>query len=205
MFKSLLPKEEKYFDDFKDMITLVQEMGHISHKLFSGDTVDNGLILQLLSLEKRCDEITSRVTKRLNKTFITPFDREDIFALIKKLDGISDILLAASVRLETFQITGRIEGASKITQIVVKQIEELDKIIIDLKHKDKRFNECKTIKDLESEADKVYRVYVTKLFQEEKDPIALIKKKEILDILENAADKCQSTANVILSIFIKNS
>lgn len=205
MFKKLLPKEEKYFEDFKEMIANIDEMAHITHQLFSGPEYDNGLILKLVSLERRCDEVSSKITKRLNKTFITPFDREDIFTLTKRLDDISDILLAASIRVETFQLNEKIEAAPKLTQIISQQIKELDKTIQDLKHKDHKFNECKAVKDLESEADNVYRNAIRCLFQEETNPISLIKKKEILDILENAADKCQATANVIISIFIKNS
>jgi len=204
MFKKILPKEEKYFDDFKEMISLIHEMSVITHQLFSGEQMDYSLILKIKSLEKRCDEISSRVTKRLNKTYITPIDREDIFALIKKLDNIADTLLAASVRVEVFQITEKIENADKLTEIVVQQIKELDVILADLKTRE-RFNECKAVKDLETEADNVYRATVTKLFCEETNAVVLIKKKELLDILENAADKCQSTANVIMSIFIKNS
>lgn len=204
MFKKILPKEEKYFDDFKEMISLIDEMAVITHQLFSASQMDYSLILKIKSLEKRCDEVSSKVTKRLNKTYITPFDREDIFALVKKLDNIADTLLAASVRVEVFQITERIEGADKLTEIVAQQIKELDTILQDLKTRE-RFNECKAVKDLESEADNVYRNTMTKLFCEETNAVTLIKKKEILDILENAADKCQSTANVIMSIFIKNS
>lgn len=204
MFKKILPKEEKYFDDFKEMIGLISEMAGLTHQLFTAKQMDYSIILKNKSLEKRCDEISSRVTKRLNKTYITPIDREDIFALIKKLDNIADTLLAASVRVEVFQITDNIESTDKITEIVAQQINELDVILQDLKTRE-RFNECKAVKDLESEADNVYRAAVTKLFREETDALMLIKKKEILDILENAADKCQSTANVIMSIFIKNS
>lgn len=93
MFKKILPKEEKYFDDFNAMISLIDEMAIITHQLFFAEQMDYALILKLKSLEKRCDEISSRVTKRLNKTYITPFDREDIFALIKKLDNIAGTLV----------------------------------------------------------------------------------------------------------------
>ena len=201
MFKKLLPKEEKYFEDFKEMIGFILQMAEHTEKVFAFDEPQNH-ILQMKPLELRCDEITSKITKRLNKTFITPFDREDIFALIKRLDDVSDMLLGATVRVETFKISKKIEYADKIATIIREQVKELGVAVQDLKVK--RVNEMKAVKDLESEADKVYQQAIKDLFENEKDAIELIKKKEIIDILERTSDKCQSTANVILSIFIKN-
>jgi len=202
VFKILLPKEEKYFEDFKDMLSFLTEMAKYTHALFSSDEIDTTLILKIKPLEMRCSEISQKITKRLNKTFITPIDREDIFALTKKLDDLSDILLGASVRLETFHITKKIKHSDKLSAIVHTQILELDKAIQDLKGRST--NECKAVKDLEVEADKVYQQAMKELFEKEKNAINLIKEKEILELLEEASDKCQSAANVILSIFIKN-
>ena len=201
MFKKLLPKEEKYFEDFKEMIGFIEKMAEHTEKVFAFDEPQNH-ILQMKPLELRCDEITSKITKRLNKTFITPFDREDIFALIKRLDDVSDMLLGATVRVETFNINKKIDYADKLASIIREQVKELGKAVQDLKVK--RVNEMKAVKDLESEADRVYQQAIKDLFNNEKDAIELIKKKEIIDILERTSDKCQSTANVILSIFIKN-
>lgn len=201
MFKKLLPKEEKYFEDFKEMISFIEEMAVHTEKIFSFEETQTH-ILKMKPLELRCDEIASKITKRLNKTYITPFDREDIFALIKRLDDISDMLLGATVRVETFHIEKKIEFADKLSLIIREQVKELGVAIQDLKVK--RVNELKAVKDLEIEADKVYQQAIKELFEKEKDAIELIKKKEILDLLERTSDRCQSTANVILSIFIKN-
>jgi uncharacterized protein Yka (UPF0111/DUF47 family) len=201
MFKKLLPKEEKYFDDFKEMISFIEDMAVHTEKIFSFDEHQTH-ILKMKPLELRCDEIASKITKRLNKTYITPFDREDIFALIKRLDDISDMLLGATVRVETFHIVKKIDYADKLALIIRAQVKELGVAIQDLKVK--RVNELKAVKDLEVEADKVYQQAIKELFENEKDAIELIKKKEIIDLLERTSDKCQSTANVILSIFIKN-
>jgi uncharacterized protein len=203
MFKALLPKEVKYFDDFREMISHIQQMAKYTEQLFAAELIDNNHYLNIKPLELRCDEITSRIVKRLNKSFITPFDREDIFALIKKLDDISDMLLGAAARIETFNITKKITHADKLASIINKQVQELGMAIQDLKAR--KINEAKAVKDLESEADQVYRNAIQDLFTNEKDAIELIKKKEILDLLERISDRCQSVANVILSIFIKNS
>lgn len=202
MIKALIPKEEKYFEDFRDIITHILQMAQLTHQLFAADVVEDEVFLKIKPLENRCDEISDKVVKRLNKTYITPFDREDIFSLIKKLDDISDILFGVVVRIETFAITSKIKHADKLSSIVLQQIKELGTAINDLKVKS--VNECKAVKDLETEADKIYQQAMKELFSQEKDAITLIKTKEILDLLEDASDKCQSAANVILTIFIKN-
>jgi len=202
MLKVLLPKEEKYFDDFRTMISYIEEMAKYTEQLFAAELVDNNHYLNMKPLELRCDEVSSKIVKRLNKTFITPFDREDIFALAKRLDDISDMLLGAASRIETFNIRKKVPHADKLASIVHKQVKELGIAIQDLGAR--RINEAKAVKDLESEADQVYRQAVQELFAEEKDAIELIKRKEVLDILERTSDRCQSAANVILAIFIKN-
>ena len=201
MFKKLLPKEEKYFENFRTMIFHIDDMARYAVKIFEFEDVQTHF-LKMKPLEELCDEITYKITNRLNKTFITPFDREDIFALTKRLDDISDMLLGATVRVETFHISKKIDYADKLAAIIHSQVKELDAAIQDLKVK--RVNEMKTVKSLEREADRIYQQAIKELFEKEKDAIELIKKKEIIDLLEQTCDKCQSTANVITSIFIKN-
>ena len=202
MFKKLLPKEEKYFDNFKEMITHIGEMADLTHQLFSSDQINHDILLKIKPLELRCDEITSKVTKRLNKTYITPFDREDIFGLIKRLDDISDMLLGATSRIDTYNLQNKVKYADKLSAVIVEQVKELGLAIQDLKIK--RTNEMKAVKVLETEADNIYRQALKELFENETNAIEIIKRKEILEILENTSDKCQSTANLIISLFIKN-
>jgi uncharacterized protein Yka (UPF0111/DUF47 family) len=202
MLRKILPKEEKYFEDFKEMIFHIEEMAKFNKELFDSEIPDKNNFLKMKPLEVRCDEISSRITKRLNKTYITPFDREDIFALVKRLDDISDMLLGAAARVDTFVIDKKIDHADRMAAIVQQQIKELGIAVQDLKVK--RINEMKAVKDLESEADRVYQTAMKELFDQETNAIDLIKKKEILDLLERISDRCQSTANVILSIFLKN-
>lgn len=202
MFKNLLPKEEKFFEDFKEMISQIEEMAFHTEKVFAFDDQQNH-ILKMKPLELRCDELTNKITKRLNKTYITPFDREDIFDLVKRLDDISDMLLGATVRVDTFNINKKIDYADTLSSIIREQVKELGAAIQDLKAK--RVNELKTVDVLEQEADKIYKQAMKELFEEEKDAIELIKKKEIINLLEQTSDRCKSTANVISSIFIKNS
>lgn len=201
MFKDLLPKEEKYFQNFKEMISHIKEMANQVYNLFSSEVPDKNLMHTLKPIESRCDEIANKILKRLNTTFITPFDREDVFALVKKLNDISDMLLGVAVRIDTFNINYKIKYSDKLAFIIQQQINELDKAIYDLRVKN--VSEMKIVKSLESEADKIYQQSMKELFEKQHDAIVLIKEKEILDILENTSDKCQSAANVVMSIFIK--
>lgn len=201
MLKILIPKEEKYFEDFKEMIGFIEEMAYLTEKIFLFEDPQSH-ILKMKPLELRCDEISSKITKRLNKTFLTPFDREDIFALVKRLDDISDMLHSATLKVDTFHIDKKIDYTDKLASIIREQVNELGLAVQDLKIK--RINEMKAVKDLESEADRVHQQAIKELFEKEKDAIEIMKKKEIIDLLERTSDRCQSTANVILSIFIKN-
>lgn len=205
MLKVLMPKEDKYFEDFKEMINFVDQMGLITLEFFSSQSYDESIFLKLKPLEKRCDEIASKVIKRLNNSFITPFDREDIFSIIKKIDGIGDLLLATCALVDTYSLTQKVNGAKELANVIKEQISVLKSVFNSLKSNSGVIEKCKAVKDLESQADQLYRTNMKILFSEEKDAITLFKKKEILDGLENTADKCQSAANVIMSISLKNS
>ncbi|MGE5409547.1 MAG: DUF47 domain-containing protein [Clostridiales bacterium] len=202
MFKGLLPKEEKYFDDFSLMIKTISEMTSLAKEFFCDAKYETGISLKLKSLEKRCDEISQKVFKKLNKSFLTPFDREDIYALIKKLEQVSDAINASVTKATVYNLTQPLTVSDKLLQIAGMQVKELYISIVD--HKVKFVENLKTVKDLEQEADQIYREAITKLFKEETNAIELFRQKEILDILEDITDKCQAVASVIATITLKN-
>ncbi|MFA7288591.1 MAG: DUF47 family protein [Melioribacteraceae bacterium] len=205
MLKFLTPKEDKYFEYFNEMIANVNEMAQLSKKIFTASKYEFETASKIKSLERRCDEMATKVIKKLDKSFITPFDREDILALTKRIESVSDTLNAVITRLEIYNVTDVVESADKLSEIIALQIKELGIAINDLKERTKALNESKIVKDLEEQADVVYREAIRKLFATETDPIKLIKHKEILDLLEHAVDKCQLVANTIITIFVKNS
>lgn len=202
MFKALLPKEEKYFEDFSIMINMIEEMAGLAKAFFGNIERNEELPLKLRSLEKRCDELSQKVFKKLNKSFLTPFDREDIFALMKNLEKVSDAINASVTRAVVYNLTTHLDVAGKLLGIAELQIKELHISIV--KFKVKSTENLKTVKDLEQEADVIYRDAVSKLFREETNAIELFKRKEILDVLEDVTDKCQAVASVITAISLKN-
>ncbi|KAB2908761.1 MAG: DUF47 family protein [Ignavibacteriales bacterium] len=206
MFKKFLPREESYFDDFLAMISIVEEMAKISVDFFSSEEYEPDIFKMIKPLEKKCDEVGDIAIRRLNETFITPFDREDIFSLIKKLDDISDILLAIMVRIDTFNVRERVDGAQQMAEIVYKQVLILKEIITKMENYGDDFSRLEEIRKLESEADSIYRNALRKIFHNDNtNALDAIKNKEVLEQLEKAADKCQTCVNVIQSILIKNS
>jgi uncharacterized protein Yka (UPF0111/DUF47 family) len=205
MLKFLTPKEDKYFEYFNDMIANVNEMAQLSKTIFMSSQYEFETAAKIKSLEKRCDEMATKIIKKLDKSFITPFDREDILQLTKRIENVSDVINDVVTRLEIYNVTEIVESADKLSEIIALQVKELGIAINDLKERTKSLNESKIVRDLEEQADVVYREAIRKLFLTEKDPIKLIKHKEILDLLEHGVDKCQLVANTIITIFVKNS
>lgn len=205
MLKFLTPKEEKYFLFFNELISNVVLMAELTKKLFLETQYDTQTIYQIKSLEKRCDEIATKIINKLNKTFITPFDREDILALTKKIEGVADSLKSLAIRIEVSGLSEEVESSTRMTEIILLQVRELQLAINTLKERKEVENHCKTVKDLESEADIVYQDTLKQLFANATDAMLFIKKKDILDMMEKCTDKNQAVANTILTIFIKNS
>ncbi|MCA0387261.1 MAG: DUF47 family protein [Bacteroidetes bacterium] len=208
MFKKFLPKEELYFSNFISMIDIVADMGKISANFFSSEEYDTDMFTQLKPLEKQCDEIATKTIKKLDETFITPFDREDIFALVKKIEDISEILLSVTIRVNTYNVKKKVAGAGEIADIIYKQVLLLQQVLNKLEKNEHDHSQLEEIRSLESEADKIYRDSLKAMFYDENanaNAIEIIKSKAVLDQLEKAADKCQACVNVIRSILIKNS
>jgi uncharacterized protein len=205
MFRKLLPKEERYFEDCWEITSVVEEISVLTYAFFTSGNYNKDIFLKLKPLKKLSSEITSKVVKRLRSNFIAPLDPVDIYSLINRIDIIGDMLLGAVEKIDTYCLTVMIDGAEEIASIIVRQIKELKKVVMDLKHRNNQLNEWDVIQDLGTDAINAYRSSLKKLFTEEKDPISLIKKKEILEILKNASEYCHNTSDLIISILIKNS
>ena len=158
-------------------------------------------------IEHECDEITHAVVQSLHKTFITPIDRNDIYTLITRMDDIMDLVEAASERVWLYELRKMTPEVGELAQCLVTSAEHVLGAVTgirDLKKANGIQEHLVEINRLENVADKILRSALARLFREEKDPIAVIKWKEIFDFLEQATDRCEDVANVIESIVVKH-
>jgi len=161
-------------------------------------------VQQLKEIEHRGDDMTHAILTKLNQTFITPFDREDIHRLAASLDDVLDFLYAAGERLVMYKITSAPSAAGDLADLVIRQSEQIAKAVSLLEKHDHVLDYCVEINRLENEADRVAREAMAHLFENEKDPIALIKLKELYEALESASDKAEDVANVLESVVLKS-
>src|SRR5215467_3248442 len=201
----LIPRDTKFFELFGDMASNLGEGARLLQKTL-GDFKDvEDRVRQLKVIEHRGDEMTHEILIKLNQTFITPFDREDIHRLASSLDDVLDFIYAAGVRLVMFKITAAPPAASKLADVIIRQSDQLAQAISRLEKKhDQVLENCVEINRLENEADLITRNAIAALFDQEKDPIALIKLKELYEVLETATDKAEDAANVLEGVVLKS-
>jgi predicted phosphate transport protein (TIGR00153 family) len=159
-------------------------------------------------IEHECDEITHAVVEALHKTFITPIDRNDIYTLITKMDDIMDFVEAAADRLALYQIPTMTKEVADLARCLVESAEHVLSAVSGIRDLGKPngiLQHCIEINRLENVADGILRGALARLFREEKDPIAVIKWKEIYETLESATDRCEDVANIIEGVVLENS
>jgi uncharacterized protein len=201
----LIPRDTKFFDLFADMATNLGEGARLLQKTLGEFKQVEDRVRQLKVIEHRGDEMTHEILTKLNQTFITPFDREDIYRLASSLDDVLDFIYAAGVRLVMYKITSVPEAASQLAGILVTQADQLAEAVTRLEKKhDHVLQNCVEINRLENEADAVARAAIGALFDKEKDPISLIKLKELYEVLETATDKAEDAANVLEGVVLKS-
>ncbi len=162
-------------------------------------------VAEIRRIERIGDEMTHAVLTKLNSTFITPFDREDIHALTSSLDDVLDFLNAAGARIIMYRITNPPPAALEISRLILLQSQELQRALALIRKNGDITNHCVEINRLENEADVISRAAIGQLFDQEKDPITLIKIKELIEFLETATDKAEDVANVLETVVLKNS
>jgi uncharacterized protein len=202
----LIPRDTKFFDMFAEIANNVVEGAKVLSDLLHNYDYEQmpASVQKIKEIEHRGDDMTHRILIKLNQTFITPFDREDIHLLASSLDDVLDFVYSASDRLMTYKITQPSPSAKILAGIILKQAEEL-KQAVGLLSKDHRLLEhCVEVNRLENEADQVSRDAIGRLFDGGYDPITLIKLKELLEILEEASDKAEDVANVLETVVLKH-
>jgi len=200
----LIPREERFFDDFVALAELI----HVGAGMLRDMLVPERPIWdkadEIKEVEHKCDFLTHEIIQRLHRTFITPLDREDIHTLARTLDDVMDAIDATAAIVRLYQIERVRPDARELAKLVTASTEQM---VVALRALDRRHGVAEPaveINRLENEADRAHQNALRTLFQEERDPIAIIKWKEILDFLEAATDRCEDVANVLEGVVVKH-
>lgn len=204
MFKRFLPKQNKFFDILIELAESVLDAAKMLDEMMDKHENFAEYSSKIHFIENRCDDLTHQVISDLNDTFITPIDREDIFALVNSLDDIVDTIDTIASRLSMYKLKTTLQFGSQLTDILLIQTDVLNDVVKNLQNPKQTTDKIVQVKTLETEGDIVFKDALLDLFENEKDIVDLIKKKEILEIIERAVDKCQNAATVIEGILIKN-
>lgn len=209
IFQFLVPKDKKFFpllEEASSNLVLLAETLHEAVNAPKGEREE--FFKRVEEIEENLEEITRKTILELSKTFITPFDREDIHSLIKSMDNVADFMHGAASRMHLYQVEKITKSIRKLTEINLEACQLIHIGILQLKDmKDHKAikDTCKRINKLESKADSVFDKAVADLFENENDAKNIIKYKEVLAALESASDKCKSVSNVIEQISVKHS
>jgi uncharacterized protein len=200
----LIPKDTSFFRMFAAMSENLIAGARALTNLFADYRDVEFKIDSIRKIEREGDELTHAILTKLNQTFITPFDREDIYQLASKLDDVLDFIHTATTRILIYRITDPPPAAAELAKIILMQSEELQKAVSLMQKNGNILVHCVEINRLENEADNVAQQAIASLFEHEKDPITLIKIKELIEFLERATDKAEDVANVLEAVVLKN-
>jgi hypothetical protein len=209
IFQFLVPKDRKFFPLFEQA---TQNLVLLAEKLHEAVNTPKEkreeYLLEIERLENVIEGIAHQTNLELSRNFITPFDREDIHALISAIDNVADYMYGAANRMRLYQVEKITKSIRKMTEINLEACQLIQTAVADLKDMKnlKGIAECcKRINKLESKSDNVFDKAVADIFENETDALNVIKYKEVLAALETAADKCKGVANVLESISVKHS
>lgn len=200
----LIPKDGSFFQMFSGMSDNLIAGARVLVDLFADYHDVERKIDEVRRIEHEGDDLTHAILTKLNQTFITPFDREDIHQLASQLDDVLDFINAACARIMMYRIATPPPAAGELAKIILLQSQELQKAVSLMQKNGNILVHCVEINRLENEADVVAQQAIAKLFECEKDPINLIKVKELLEFLERATDKAEDVANVLETVVLKN-
>ncbi|MBC7187953.1 MAG: DUF47 domain-containing protein [Calditrichaeota bacterium] len=200
----ILPKHERFFEMFAEAAANIQEAAQLLVQMLESGKEAERFGRQIKELEHKGDKLTHEIINKLNTTFVTPFDREDIYALCRALDDVIDLVDSAADRVYLFELTNPGEDAVKLAKIIAEASAEIVRGVSLLRHPAQMCVHCIEINRLENEGDRVFRHGLAKLFHNCTDPIEIIKLKDFYQDLELATDRCEDVANVLEAISVKN-
>lgn len=207
MFGRFLPRETSFFDFFEQHAVLTIEGTKEFLSLVTTGANIPAKCRRISDIEHETDTITHRCVEALHKTFITPIDRDSIHRLIMRMDDIMDSVEAAAERIELYELTvmpADVRDLAEVLHRATMQVEAAVRGLRDLKHTQATIKLCIDINRIENEGDAIHRRAVARLFKEEKDPIMVIKWKEVYENLEEAIDRCEDVANIIEGVILEH-
>lgn len=202
-----IPKEVKFFDLFDKQAENLVKAAEFYKKLVNEGSFTPENVRAMHELEHYGDELTHTIINTLNETFITPFDREDILALANRLDDIIDGIYLISNRFMLYKITKPTEYSKKMASTIEQSTKAMQKALASLrsnKNMKETLFQCVEINRLENEGDVLRDEAISDLFEKEKDPVMIIKQKELYEEAETVTDFCEHVANLVESILVKN-
>lgn len=202
----LLPREEKFYHLFHKQVEIISEAARLLlDGVRTGNSWMSAAATDITVLEHKGDEVIHEVFNRLNQTFITPIDPEDIHAIASALDNVLDGIEDTSHRLVAYRIEPIPPVMVTLAEVVAACAKEMHAALTALEANGSTMQHCIEINRLENEADRIGRSAVADLFNNEKDPIRLLKLKEVFDYFEATVDSCEDVADVIQNVVVKNS
>ena len=201
----LLPRQEEFFDLFVEVANRNKEAAQRLRQLFEAPPDRRAVHVQAIKqLEHEADQVTHEVVNRLDRTFITPLDREDIHQLASDLDDVMDVIDGTARRAQIFHLGATPEGVKRLVEVIERMVGVLAEAVGRLKKGDDVMKFCIEAKQLEEEGDTIYHQVLGELFAKETNALEVIKWKEIYDNLERTLDEAEDVANVLESITIKH-
>jgi len=201
---SLLPRDEQFFDLFRKVADEIRSAAVLLEDMLASDAPDDAKADAIRDAEHRCDALTHDTIQRLHRTFVTPFDREDLYAMASALDDVMDAIDQSAQLLRLYRIKVVRPGARELAHTVSASAERIHQALDALEGRRPVQPHAVEINRLENEADRAYAVAIAALFDNETDPVTIIKWKEIFEALEFITDCCEDVANVIESVVVKH-
>ncbi|HJQ30799.1 MAG TPA: DUF47 family protein [Pyrinomonadaceae bacterium] len=202
---SLIPKEEQYFGLFRQMTSHIYDAASKLKEMLDDKQGDFPAHLRTIkAIEHQCDELTHSISKKLNSSFITPFDREDIYLLSGALDDIVDLIDDAARAIVMYNVRETTDYARQFGDVIQRMAVQLHEVVSTLERPAGINERLVEIHRLENEGDDLYHEAIGELFRETPDPLRIIRWKDIYDKLEAAVDRCEQAANIIETVIIKH-
>ena len=207
LLEKLMPKSDDFFDDFERLAATAVQGTHLLKELLEDFTDVPSKVQGIKEIEHRGDDITHRSFERLYRTFITPFDRSEIHRLLSAIDDVLDLADAAAERLGLYDIVSVLPDARELASVLVLAAETMLRAVRalrDVKNPGAVLEACKKVNVYENQADTLLRRGLAALFRSGLDALSVMKWKEILDMVEDAIDRCEDVANVLEGVVLEH-